>query len=316
MKPIVHWLRFDQKTSGLYTYTYSLHRASLELGYDSHICYSDEDLQGGGTINLPNPTIGKVQFSPWSVRKDAINFTHDSMPQMKLDNWITEMHGHPVYAAQNMDPLSTTMYKLERVKLVFTRFPSHVQYWQQATKAPIHYIPPGVDLSFFKPQGKKIEYLRPILLWADTVRPPVKSPTDLIYAMKILTGAMPSLGLKLVALPLEELAGYAYLCGALRLDSAIEWPLEPMFKDMDQLYRGATIMYSDTNEEGSNSSWEAEACGLQVIHRKPSPQEIADAVISALTTGIVDSLPKRRDIKDTAKAMMAHLEAQQWTITQ
>src|SRR5687767_6242502 len=103
MKPLVHWLRFDQKTSGLYTYTYSLHRAALEMGYDSHICYSDPDLRTGGKLSLPNPTIGIVEFSPWKVAEGAINFTHDAPPHMKLDNWITEMHGHPLFIAQGMD---------------------------------------------------------------------------------------------------------------------------------------------------------------------------------------------------------------------
>lgn len=306
MLPICHWLRFDQKTSGLYTYTYSLHRATQALGYESHICYSDNDLKDGGTINLPNPVIGKVDFSPWTVSKGAINITHDQLPHMKLDNWIAEMHGHPLFAASEMDSLVACMHKLERVKLILTRFPSHVQYWQQCTRAPIHTIPPGVDLEYWKPEGKKQFFKRPIILWADTVRPPIKDPTALLYAMKIISNELPLHGLKLVGIPPNELMGYAYFWGALRLDSAIEYPIEPMTLNMGELYRAAEVMYSDTNEEGSNASWEAEACGCPVIHHKNSPEEIAWEIIEQVKEGKPQT--QRRDIKDTAKAMIAVLE--------
>lgn len=312
MKPIVHWISFEQRTSGLYTYTYSLHKATKELGYESHICYTNPDLKTGGTITLPNPAIGTVDFSPWDVSKDAINFTHDQLPHMKLDNWVTEFHGHPHFIAQDMDPLSVTAYKLGRVKLAFTRFPSHVQYWKQFTDTtPIHVIPPGVNLKFWNPNGPVSPFFqRPIVLWADTVRAGVKSPINLLYAMKIVNKELPLWGLKLVALIPEEIAGYAYLCGRLGLDSIVEWPLEAMHAKMVQLYRAVVasggLMYSDTNEEGSNSSWEAEACGLPVIHHRDSPEEIAQAIIEASKNR---SKPVVRDIRETAKKMVEVLEA-------
>lgn len=301
----VHWLRFDQKTSGLYTYTYSLHKASKALGYDSHICCSDPDLKGGGKITMPNPVVGRVEFSPWDVSKGAVNITHDGTPHQKLDNWVAEIHGHPDFITQSMDSLTGGMYSLQ-AKAILTRFPSHKQYWEQATDAPIHVIPPGVDLDYFTPSGPKAQFVNPTILWADTVRKGVKSPVNLLYAMKIITKQYPMWGLKLVGIPPNELAGYAYFCGRLGLDSAISWPIHPMVPDTAEFYRGAQLMYSDTNEEGSNSSWEAEACGMPVVHHRDSPQEIANALIAAM-----DNPPQavRRDIKITAKAMVAALES-------
>jgi hypothetical protein len=122
--------------------------------------------------------------------------------------------------------------------------------------------------------------------------------------MKIISRELPLYGLKMVAIPPNEIAGYAYLCGALRLDSAIEFPIDAMTTGMPELYRGSKIMYSDTNEEGSNASWEAEACGLPVVHHKNSPQEIADAIMAE------PPKPVRRDIKETAKVLVAVLSSQ------
>lgn len=311
MRRIVHWLRYELRTSGLYNYVYSLHRAEKQLGYDSHICYIDEEFKDGGVFKFPTPLIGTVEFSDWKVSENAVNITHDSTPHMKLDNWVAEMHGTPNYAAQNMDALTSCLYALERAELILTRFPSHVKHWEQLRKEAIAVIPPGVDLDYWSVQGKKTRFVRPIILWADTVREATKSPIDLLYAMKIISNELPTHGLKLVAVPPQEIAGYAFLCGSLRLDSCMEFPIEPMHADMDQLYRGVRdvggVMYSDTNEEGSNSSWEAEACGLQVLHHQDSPEQIAEMLID-MAQGKIVIEPERRDIKTTAQEMVNVLE--------
>lgn len=310
MKPIVHWLMFEQRVSGLYNYTYSLHKATLANGYESHICYIDPDLKHGGKLRMPSPVVGEVEFSDWKVSEGAINITHDTLPHAKLDNWVTELHGTPDYMAQSMDTLTVTTYKLGRVKMALTRFPSHIQYWKEYTNTPIYAIPPGVNLDFWTPKGVSQRFARPLVLWADTVREGVKNPTNLLYAMKIVNRELPTWGLKLVAIPPNEIAGYAYLCGRLGLDSIIEFPLEPMIGDMAVLYRGVRdvggVMYSDTNEEGSNSSWEAEAVGLPVVHHKNNPQEIAEAIIE--TAKKAERKPIQRDIRKTADAMCAYLE--------
>lgn len=320
MKPIVHWLRWEQKTSGLYVYTYALHKATLQLGYESHICYIDSDLKNGGTLGFMNPSIGiydeekkrkVIKASPWSVADGAINITHDSLPHMKLDNWVTEMHGHPAYAASDMNMLTPSLYKLGRAELIFTRFPSHIQYWREYTNAPIHVLPPGVDLEHWKYDGAKVNFTRPIILWGDTVREPIKSPLNLLYAMKIINRELPIYGLKLVGIPPQEIAGYYYLCGRLGLDSILELPIEPMVKNMDELYRGVRdvegVMYTDTNNEGSNSSWEAEALGLPTVHHRDSPEEIAQAIIEQVNRH--EKPVKARDIKETAKEMISVLES-------
>lgn len=311
MKPIVHWLRYEPASSGLYTYTYSLHKATKALGYESHICYSDSDLKTGGKIKVPHPAVGEIDFSPWSVCDGAINIIHDMPPHMKLDNLVAEMHATPRYAAKSIESLSATMYHLEHAELILTRFPSHVQYWEQATHAPIHVIPPGVNLDFWTPKGPAMQFQRPTILWADTIRDGVKDPTDLLYAMKIVNKELPEYGLHIVAIPPNEIAGYAYYVGALRLDSIVDFPLVPMFQDMDALYRGVRnsggLMYSDTNAEGSNASWEAEAIGLPVIHHQNNPKDIANEIISEIKNP--HHHPITRDIKDTAKAMVSILES-------
>jgi glycosyltransferase involved in cell wall biosynthesis len=303
MKPIVHWLAFTQRTSGLYTYCFSLHRASKALGYDSHICCTDPDMKDGLTVSMPNPVIGMAEYSPWSVSKDAINIIHDGVPHTKLDNWVAEMHGHPHHVTQNMNSLTAAMYNLH-ADLILTRFPSHVQYWKQCTRSPIAVIPPGVNLDYFNPKGSAHKFPIPTILWADTVREGVKSPNNLLFAMKIINRERPEWGLKLVGIPPNEIAGYSYLVGRLGLDSSVDWPLMAMVPNTPELYRGAQVMYSDTNEEGSNSSWEAEACGLPVVHHKDTPEEIAEAILK-----VEKRAPVRRDIKGTAKAMMAVLES-------
>jgi hypothetical protein len=135
-----------------------------------------------------------------------------------------------------------------------------------------------------------------------------------MHAIKIISHELPLYGLKLVGIPPNEIAGYCYLAGALRLDSSVVFPIELMRANMAELYRGVAdgiigmkgVMYSDTNEEGSNSSWEAEACGLRVIHRKDSPKEIAEAILNEIEHPSIK--PVARDIKETAKKMIEVLE--------
>lgn len=299
---LVHWLNIPDGISGLYNYTFALHNATQQLGYESHICFWSK--KDGGRLLYPRGDI--IEASPHSISQGAINITHDQLPPYNLDNWVTEMHGMPQFTARELDPLSVACYKLKRADLIFTRFPSHIQYWQELTDKPIHVIPAGVDLERYKPEGKKVSWTRPVILWADTWRDPVKNPMDLLYAMKLINKELPMHGLKLVGIPSEKIQTIAYMAGRLGLDSCIEWPIETMVQNMDEVYRGADVMYSDTNHEGSNSSWEAEACGLSVVHHQNSPKEIAWAIIERVKLN--ERIPIRRDIKETARKMMDVLE--------
>lgn len=302
---LVHWLHFTQAMSGLYSYVYALHKASLELGIDSHICYWDSSLKDGATLKFPDQRIGIVKASPWTVKDGAINITHDQIPLFKLDNWVGESHGVPEYTARDFDALTTNMYKLDRAEIILCSSKSAIPYWEMLTDKPIYHLDRGVDLDYWKPEGKKMGWTRPMILWADTWREPVKNPINLLYAMKIINRELPMYALKMCAVPSDRMQMVAYMCGRLRLDSVIEWPLEHMVQNIDQYYRGAEAMYSDTNEEGSNASWEAEACGLPVVHHKDTPEEIAKAIIEQANKH--ERKVIARDIKNTARQLLTIL---------
>jgi glycosyltransferase involved in cell wall biosynthesis len=316
VKRWVHWLMPEASMSGLISYTFQQHFTALELGIDSHICFFNYK-EGIATAKFPQTRLPDMKISPHSVKDGAINIIHNLASPFKLDNMVMELHGMPQWVIRSMDSLTTVCSKLESAELCLTRFPSHVPYWKELTDKPIHVIPPGLDLNFWKPEGEAIEFAyHPTVLWADSWREGVKEPWDLLYAMKMVARANPAAKLKMVNIPSYYRDILHYFIGRLKLDNVIDWPIEGQVRNVDEYYRGADVVYSPVNEDGNNTVWEARSCGIPVITLLPTAVEIAEAILRQGSKAEIKKVDqalgidqaKAYDMKNTVKAMAGIFE--------
>lgn len=242
----------------MYSYIAQLIHVANRMGIESTMVYSSEaEPQIANLMHYDEPVMTIAHGD--ALQNDCINIFHSGVPDIfpELPNKVYDTHGMPQWIARDMDSLEYTAEMVRYCDLVLTRWKQQIPYWQALTDKPVRYVPPGVDLQLWKPEGPKKQFSGETVLWADSWRDGIKEPWELLYKSK-------GLKLKLVNIPEEKRQLVYYLVEKLGLD--IEYPIEGNVGNIADYYRGADYLYSSIPlDYGDNMIWEARACGCTVI---------------------------------------------------
>ncbi|GEM_PF-5816960 len=277
---LIHWINPTAATSGMYSYIAQCIRVANQLGHHATYAYCNRPEPEPAVLMHYGAVLETVSHKT-AEEKDCINIIHSGIPANfnRLPNKVFETHGTPRWIMKDWDALSYTSFMAKNCSLVVTRWPSQVPYWQALTDKPVKTIPPGVDLELWKPDGPKKEFTNhPLILWADTWREGLKEPWELLYALKMIMREIPSITLKLVNIPSEKMDLLHYFIGVLGIGSAIEWPVEARVQNIAEYYRTADWVFS-AHGEGSNVTWEAQACGAKIGFGDVSSEAIARQIL-------------------------------------
>lgn len=309
---IIHWLVAHPNPSGADKFAFSMFKGGLTIGQERYVAFSN--VEASNNFVWQGKLYRSLSHKDAIEMKNAVNIFHQHMPICfnKLTNKVFFAHGSPAYALERFESISVSATFIKQTDIVLTAWPSHMQYWRALGGKPVFYNQPGVDLTWFTEHGPKIEIQHhPYLLWCDTWKS-IKEPWNLLFGLKLAAKELPHITVKFVNIPTvysDSPAQFAeanrskremlnYLIGSLSLDSIVEFPILDMVSDIRPFYRGADFVYSPAGPEGNNVSWEAEACGKNVICDN-QPDQIAATLIRMSAGPCFKATPK--DILETVK---------------
>lgn len=166
-----HFLNFTPHQAGIYGTARDLILAERKQGIDA------QAIDYGNGMNAPQRHSrvwckdGEVEtISPeWAVKEADIIVRHSAIPQRVFDTHkpiVMPLHGAPEYTFMLEHTGETRTLKEIIVsaenpdyKAFITFWPQNVFVWQTLLPGKkVLYIPPSVDLDFFKPEGKKWKF--------------------------------------------------------------------------------------------------------------------------------------------------------------
>ena len=257
----------------MYSFATSLYLKMKQMGYDVALASSLH--KDGGEIDFGK--FGVHRFIPWSeaVGKECINIFHSDVPPPfnKLENRVFWAHGSPHHVflydyVHGTDGFATSAYLIENCDLVIVTNPSYIQYWQEiAERDKVRHVPGGVDLDRFKPEGKSLKFSgEPSVGYLDPIRPGVKDPFNLLFAMKKVGRNNPKARLVLGGISQDKVVYLSYVAGRIKLDINLDTVVVGMYKNVTEIYRGLDMIVSPL-QGGivSTVAAEAMACGCPAI---------------------------------------------------
>ena len=272
---IVHWIAYREKSiSGLHSFATSLYLKMLQMGYDTVL--ASTNMRDGGEVKLGKYGIHKV--IPWSEVEgdDHINILHTDKPPClkRLRNTVFPTHGSPFYVFMDdyikADGSTAIIAELiDRCDLVISWNKKYIQYWVELTDNPgkIKYVRGGVDVNRFTMEGDHIDFgFHPVVGYCDAIRPGIKQPFNLLFAMKKVAREIDTVKLELFGLPHDKSYYWYYLFGRLKLDTVVDKVVIGMYPEISKFYRGLDLLVHPVSGGTVTSvGAEAMACGCPVI---------------------------------------------------
>lgn len=286
------------------------------LGIDSYLI-SPDPLQ-----TMKQTLEDGTELQSWDfANKNDIHVIHSEGPKYfrQCKNTIFLVHATPGYSLsleqdKTWDSFTMAMNMLYDCKYSVTLHQRHIPYWRPFVKNPenLIYIPSGVDLEKWTPQGETAQLNQPNITFMDVGRI-VKSPRDFLFAMDIVGKEYPGVTFNLAGMPPNQHLLWNSLLAKSHIDRHMANFVTELLEQPELVYRGTDLLVSHCiYGDITRVAMEAMACGCPVImpssnnpctegYKEGYPENLAKKIIKVLKRNEKDKTKLRWEAREIAE---------------